>query len=685
MGRNPNFDLLFEAVNIGPKVAKNRFYQVPHCNGMGYVRPKTHAAMREVKAEGGWGVVCTEYCSIHPTSDDSPFPFAALWDDDDIKAYALMVDKVHKHGALAGAQLWYGGAATSNLMSREVAIDVDSYPSTLEPDPVQCRAMDKKDIRDLRRWQVTAAKRALQAGFDIVYVYATHDYLLSHFLSKKWNRRGDEYGGSLENRVRLVREMIMDTKDAVGDRCAVAVRFSADGSESGNGIIDNSEEREMLEMLADLPDLWDINITDYSREMGSSRYIKEAAQEAYISYVKEITDKPVAGVGRFTSPETMLRQVRKGWLDLVGAARPSIADPFLPLKIKEGRLDDIRECIGCNICYAFNSKCVPSRCTQNPTMGEEWRRNWHPERIPAKASHDKILVVGAGPAGLEAARALGQRGYTVTLAEATTELGGRVLAESRLPGLSEWRRVIDYRIQQLKRLPNVAIYFSSRLTFEDIIGFDFPRILLATGSKWRRDGLGRWHSQPLETLDATVVYTPDDLMQDVDIRGPVVVFDDDHYYMGPVLVEKLQQMGKDVTLVTPAGYVGEWAKYTVEQERTQRRLLELGIPLLTGKVVSGFQDGSVEITCAYTGKRTQVAASSLLTVTARLANDDLYRRLMAEPETMKELGIKSVARIGDCLAPGIIAAAVYSGHRAAREMDAPHQKTHSVARERVIV
>lgn len=680
-----NFDVLFEPVKIGPKVAKNRFYQVPHCNGMGYVLPKTHAAMREVKAEGGWGVVCTEYCSIHPTSDDSPFPFAALWDDDDIKTYALMVEKVHKHGALAGVQLWYGGAASSNLMSREIALDVDSYPSTLKPDPVQCRAMDKKDIRDLRRWQVAAAKRAVQAGFDIVYVYATHDYLLSHFLSSEWNRRCDEYGGSLENRVRLVREMIADTKNAVGDRCAVAVRFSADGSGSGNGIIDNSEQREMLDMFSDLPDLWDINITDYSREMGSSRYIKEAAQEEYISYVKKITDKPVVGVGRFTSPETMLRQVKKGWLDLVGAARPSISDPFLPTKIKEGRLDDIRECIGCNICYAHNSKCVPSRCTQNPTMGEEWRRNWHPEQIPAKASHDRILVVGAGPAGLEAARALGQRGYAVTLAEATTELGGRVLAESRLPGLSEWRRVIDYRIQQLKQLSNVDIYFSSPLTFEDIMGFDFPRIILATGSQWRRDGLGRWHSQPVAAYNAEEIYTPDDLMQDVDIEGPVVIFDDDHYYMGPVLAEKLQQVGSDVTLVTPSGYVSEWGKYTEEHDRTQSRILELGINILTGKVVSGFQDGSAEITCIYTGKCTRLPAAALVTVTARKANDDLYRQLTGQAVNLKENGITSVTRIGDCLAPGIIAAAIYSGHLAARELDLPQQKALTYYRERVVV
>ncbi|MHC4074052.1 MAG: oxidoreductase, partial [Planctomycetota bacterium] len=471
MKRDPRYDILFEPVKIGPVTAKNRFYQVPHCTGMGYMMPKTLAAMREVKAEGGWGVVCTEYCSIHPTSDDSPYPYATLWDDEDIKAQALMVDKVHRHGALAGVQLWYGGSSVANLLSREISLDVASYPSILRMDPVQSQLMDKNDIRQLRRWQVDAARRAVQAGFDIVYMYATHGYLHSHFLSRDWNRRSDEYGGSLENRVRLIREMIEDTKEAVGHKCAVAVRFSADGSGSGDGIIDNEEQRDMLEMLADLPDLWDINITDYSKEMGSSRFVKEAALEDYVTFVKKITGKPVVSVGRFTSPDTMVSQVKKGLLDLIGAARPSIADPFIPLKIQEGRIDDIRECIGCNICYAHNSRAVPIRCTQNPTMGEEWRRQWHPENIAPKQSDCNILVVGAGPAGLEATRALGQRGYSVTLAEASTELGGRVAAECRLPGLSEWRRVIEYRIQQIKHLPDIKVYMDSRLTAKDIFSY----------------------------------------------------------------------------------------------------------------------------------------------------------------------------------------------------------------------
>jgi dimethylamine/trimethylamine dehydrogenase len=602
-----------------------------------------------------------------------------------IKAQALMVGKVHRHGALAGVQLWYGGGGIANLLSREITLDVDSFPSDFRRDPVQSQAMDKKDIRELRRWQVDAARRAVQAGFDIVYVYATHGYLLSHFLSRDWNRRSDEYGGSLENRVRLVREMIEDTKAAVGHKCAVAVRFSADGSGSGGGIIDNEEQRDMLEMLADLPDLWDINITDYSKEMGSSRFVKEAALEEYVAIAKQITGKPVVTVGRFTSPDTMVSQVKRGIIDFIGAARPSIADPFLPKKIQEGRIDDIRECIGCNVCYSGDSRGVPIRCTQNPTMGEEWRRGWHPEYIAPKKSDSRILVVGAGPAGLEVTRALGQRGYEVTLAEATTELGGRVAAECQLPGLTEWGRVIEYRIQQIKQMPNVKLYFDSRLTAEDIFSYDFDRVILATGACWRRDGVSRWHTAAVEGFDSERIFTPGDIMAGIDLNGPVVLFDDDHYYMGAVLAEKLQTMGLEVTVVTPAGTVGEWSLNTEEQERTQRRLLNMGVKILTGKAVNAFDGDAAEITCVYTGKSFQQPAASLVTVTARKPHDELYWQLTSDPDALKETGIKSIERIGDCRAPGIIAAAVHAGHRAAREMDAPAAGDVSFRRERVTV
>ena len=657
MSRDSRFDILFEPVRIGPVTAPNRFYQVPHCTGMGYRRPQTVAEMRGVKAEGGWGVVSTEYCSIHSSSDDDPYPTHAIWDEDDVRAHALMVDKVHAHGSLAAIELWHGGAASGNLYSRVSPLGPASMPVDVDT-PIQSSAMDKADIREFRRWHVEAAQRAKRAGFDIVYVYACHGYLLNQFLSPA-NQRNDEYGGVLENRVRLLQEVIEDTREVVGDRCAVAVRISA--STGGEDDAQDTEEpRATIAMLSDLPDLWDVTVADYSFEMGSSRFIKEASLEPTISWVKEVTDRPVVSVGRFTSPETMVRLVKQGILDLVGAARPSIADPFLPAKIREGREEEIRECIGCNICYSGDQTGTPIRCTQNPTMGEEWRRGWHPERIPEKGSEKSILVVGAGPAGLEGAVALGKRGYAVTLVEATRELGGRVTREARLPGLAEWARLREARVTQLNKLANVEIFYESELSADDIREFDADSVVLATGARWRKDGVGRWHEEPIAGWDRATVFTPDDVMSGEKISGSVVVFDDDHYYMGGVIAEKLCQEGHAVTLVTPMGEVSSWAHKTNEQERIQAQLLESGIRVETGTALDSIYDGGVELSCVYTEEERELEADSVVLVTSRRPEDRLYRELAGHAE---------LARIGDCHTPGTIATAVYAGHRYARELD----------------
>jgi dimethylamine/trimethylamine dehydrogenase len=384
------FDILFEPVRIGPVTAPNRFYQVPHCSGMGYVLPETLAAMRAIKAEGGWGVVNTEYCSIHPSSDDMPYPFAALWDEGDVRNQARMVESVHAHGALAGVELWHGGQRSSNYHSRETAIGPESLPTYYAP--WQCQKMDRADIVALRRWHRDAARRAADAGFDIVYVYAGHTYLIAQFLDAATNRRDDDYGGDAVARARLLMELVAETRDAVGDRCAVATRIEV-AHEDGGG---RDERARLIERLAPMIDLFDVTVPDYSWEMGSSRFVREASLEAEIAHVRMLTGKPVVSVGRFTSPETMLSQVRRGVVDLVGAARPSIADPFLPAKIRQDRFDDIRECIGCNVCYAHDSSGVPIRCTQNPTIGEEWRRGWHPERVTPASVRETVLVVRVG-------------------------------------------------------------------------------------------------------------------------------------------------------------------------------------------------------------------------------------------------------------------------------------------------
>jgi dimethylamine/trimethylamine dehydrogenase len=678
--RDPRYDILFEPVRLGPVTTKNRFYQVPHCTGMGWVRPRTLAEMRGVKAEGGWGVVNTEYCSIHPASDDQLHISATLWDDTDVRNHRLMTDKVHAHGALAGAELWFSGSRSANIATRLVSMDVASRPNGVGH-PFQSRAMDKEDIRNLRRWHRNAALRAKAAEFDIVYVYATHGYLLSHFLDPEANTRSDEYGGTLENRTRLIRELIAETKDAVGDRCAVAVRFAADAKVGEDGQPILGERQEMFAMMAEMPDLWDINISDYSLEMGASRFVKEGSLEPYMHWVKTQTTKPVVTVGRFTSPDTMARWVKSGLTDLIGAARPSIADPFIPKKIEEGRIEDIRECIGCNVCYSGDSLSVPIRCTQNPTMGEEWRKGWHPDRATPRGSDSLVLVVGAGPAGLEATRALGARGYRVALAEAGRVLGGRVVREAALPGMREYIRVRDWREGQIAKMTNVEVFRESRLTVEDIHDFGADHVVIATGARWRRDIFTGKRFEPIADED-TPVFTPDDIMDGYLPEGPVVVYDADGYYMGGVIAERLRSAGLAVTVVTPDHQVSSWADHTGEGWRVPGHLMSQGIELVTAQELSWFDGEVVTLACVHFNRKMTLPAHGLVVVGQRAPVDDLYTALRYDAVGNHTDLPFTLARIGDCEAPAIIAAATYAGHRYAQELDAsvdidlpmPHDK-----------
>ena len=668
---NP-YDILFEPVRVGPVTAPNRFYQTPHATGMGYTKPKASAALRAIKAEGGWGVVCTEYCSIHPTSDDSPYAFLSLWDDDDVRALAVTADAIHAHGSLAGIELWHGGSHAANRLTREAAI-APSGRSHVFTGPAGVRGMDKADIRSFRKWQIAAARRAKQAGFDIVYVYAGHDYLPFQFLSPLTNRRTDEYGGSLQNRARLLREMIAETKEAVGETCAIAVRLAVDELQGPDGITAAEDGRGIIEHLAEEPDLWDVNVAgNLGNDSCSSRFSSEGYQEQHIAFVKSLTTKPVVSVGRFTSPDTMAGQIRRGVQDFIGAARPSIADPFLPQKIRDGRADEIRECIGCNICRAANNEGVPLRCTQNPTVGEEWRRGWHPERIAPKASDAGVLVVGAGPAGLEAALALGRRGYRVMLAEATRELGGRVVREAGLPGLANWIRVRDYRATMIDRTLGIEIYRESALTANDVLDVGADHVLIATGSAWRRDGVGTLGEHGAEIAEGAKVLTPDDLFAGAEITGPVTVYDDEHYFMGGALAEKFAAAGHRVTLVTPHSIASAWTEMTNEQVFIQKRLIGMGVELVLQKSLNGIDaDGTMRLSCIYTGRETVRPGGTLVLVTGRLPQDALYREMVERAEDWPAHGIRTVARVGDCLVPSSIADAVHSGHRYAREMDDP--------------
>ena len=669
---NERYKILFESVEIGPKTAKNRFYQVPHAMGSGNDMPNTRAAQRGIKAEGGWGVVNTGYCSIHPSSDDRPLPFARLWSEKDIASHVPMVEAVHEHDALAGIEFFHGGAYAANRHTRMPPISPSGIQQKvgelMDMHLTAPKVMDKKDIKDLIQWHLIATERAIKAGFDIIYCYAGMGFLPYHFLHPTFNNRSDEYGGSLENRSRLMRELITEMKTVAGDRAAIAVRMSTDELLTFASESSESEAHEFFEINGELPDLWDIKMSSWFKECPSGRFAESGHMEPYNSFVKKLTSKPVVGVGWFTSPDIMAKQINEGILDFVGAARASIADPFLPNKLKEGREDDIRECIGCNICASCYNQGIPVRCTQNPSMGEEWRRGWHPERIKPKSSEDSILVIGGGPAGLEATLSLARRGYSVAIADSKKELGGRINMESKLPGMSSYKRVTDYRLNQINQLDNIEVYLDNTLSSDDVLELGFDHVVTATGSSWQPTIMDE-KSAPVFVTKTDTIFTPEDILNGCDLKSPVIIFDFDYYYMGGLLAEHIRDLGHEVTIITPFEKISPWSFNSNEIIEIQSRLMEKDIRVLTEHRIIDVMDSSLKLINKVNNKESSIDRGSLVLVGYRAQNDSLYDSLISDEEALKTSGIKSVQNIGDSNAPGAVVHAVFAGHLYANTFD----------------
>jgi dimethylamine/trimethylamine dehydrogenase len=670
--RDPKHDILFEPVRIGPKTLRNRFYQVPHCTGFGTEKPGSHARFRAMKAEGAWAAVNTEYAPVSQDSDESPYVSARLWDEDDTRNLAVLCDEVHEHGSLVGLELTHSGGHAPTRQTRWPGIGPSQLASDYDPIHVP-KAMERADFARIRRDWVWAAQQARSAGFDIVYVYGGHTYLLTQFLSPYYNHRTDEYGGALENRARLWLEVLEDVRAAIGDECAIASRIGVDLTP---GLVVD-EALEFISLADHLVDLWDVNvgsIAEWSKDSGASRFYAEGWQLEWTGRVREATAKPIVGVARLTNPDRMAEIVRSGAWDLIGAARPSISDPFLPRKIEEGAYGEIRECIGCNVCISKSESGHHLGCTQNATAGEEYRRGWHPERFEQAENADRdVLVVGAGPAGMECTIVLGKRGFRrVHLVEAEQEVGGWFRWVPRLPGLGEWARVVNWRRVQLDKLRNVEIITGIRLSAQDVLEYGAELVVVATGSHWAADGLNGVTHEPVPGADASLphVLTPEQVM--VEGKRPsgdrVLVWDAEGYFTAAGIAEKLAADGYSVELATCLERIAPYCDETLEGPELRQHLHRVGVAQRRGFVLGGIEPGRATGADEF-GEAVELEADSVVLVTQRLSDDALYHGLIADQVALDEAGIEAVYRIGDCVAPRIPADAIFDGHRLAREID----------------
>jgi dimethylamine/trimethylamine dehydrogenase len=716
MPRDPRYDILFEPIRIGPKTLKNRFYQVPQCTGAGVLKPGANAAHRAVKAEGGWAALCTESCSIHPEVNQTLSTCSTIWDDGDVTNHRHMTDECHKWGALAGIELGAGGVK-DNLQTRYVASAFDRFPSAGIP-KVYTYAASDADIRRIMQMYADAARRAIDAGFDIIYIHGAAGVFPMHALSRHFNRRTDRYGGSFENRSRFWIEAIETIRKVANGQCAIATRIAVDDLLGPSGIELYDEGLRFVELVTRLGllDLWDVIIGGAGDEMwgedsGPSRFYKSNHQAPWNREVKRIAKVPVVGVGRFTDPDEMVQVIRSEQLDIIGAARPSIADPWLPRKIDEGRPEDICECIGCNICvsrFNLNNTIV---CTQNPTAMEEYRRGWHPERFAPAKGAASIAVIGAGPAGLECARVLGLRGHSVTLIEAESKLGGHLRDVAQLPNLSEWSRVISYREAQLRRMPNVQILRGvGFVKKDDLLELGAARIILATGARWVGNGLGATGPDGIPGADMTADYcvTPEQYFAGKPIGKRVVILDSDGYFMAIGIAEALADQGKQVTIITQLEKTAPMTDLTLEGYNLRRMMREKGIGERVSHWVERlrpyadhvevlaydlYRDGYRRASEPTTGKLQRkpsdsvevLAYDTVVLCTARESCTELFDGLTAVREGWAERGIEVVVRAGDCLAPRYLGDAIFDGHRIAREIESPDpERPHAIVRERQI-
>jgi dimethylamine/trimethylamine dehydrogenase len=675
MTTTDRYAILFEPLKVGPKTMRNRFYKVPHCTGFGAERPGAQAALRGIAAEGGWAVVNTESCSVHPSSDEFPLASGRMWDEEDAANYGLMVRTAHQHGALVGIELDHGGGHMTNYESRQRVGSVSAINSDFNFF-IGCYEFSVAEIHQVQRYYVDAAIRAADAGFDLINVYGGHTHSLpQQFLDPYYNKRTDQYGGSLENRARFWLETIEQVRAAVGDRCAVVSRTGIETFRPGGLAID--EALQFIRWADPLIDLWDIQVGGIFDDLPPSRFAASGFQTPWLRQVRDSTAKPIVGVGRFTDPDMMVSLVKSGIVDCIGAARPSIADPFIPNKIREGRPEDIRECIGCNLCIGRFGQSSLIICTQNPTIGEEYRRGWHPEHYTkATNAESDVLVIGAGPAGLECAHVLGKRGMRmIYLADADTNLGGSLRGICALPGQGEWRRVVAYREGQIKKMQNVELLLGNKLSTEDVLSAGMEIVIVATGSHWAHDGLNHITHAPIPGACASSmshVLTPDQVMsgrKEVP-PGRVVIYDTDGYYMAASLAEKFANEGRHVTIITPHPDAAHYMKFTTELTRMNKHLRKLGVNILLNSTMLEVKSQQAMLQDVWKVGPTQTMEfEALILVTQRNSDNALYRQLLAHQNSWEANGIKRVFRIGDCVAPGIIADAVFDGHRLAREID----------------
>jgi mycofactocin system FadH/OYE family oxidoreductase 2 len=647
------FRRLFSPVRLGRREAKNRIVSTPHGAAFGEKGGITDRYIRyhEAKARGGCGVVMMfGSSSIHPTSIND-WGEVNNWDDSIIPQFQRMSEAVHRHGALCLSQISHRGRRGHSWYS---GVPLWAPSDTREERHREWpHVMTVREIREVVDAWAAAAVRLQRGGYDGCDIPMYGGHLLENFLSPLTNRRTDGYGGSLENRTRLVREVLHAVRDAVGPDFIIGVRHS------GDHFVPGGLSREELLEIARLVD--GLGIADYWMVSGSNtetlRYEAMVTPSLYhpqglfndlAALTRSAVRVPVIVAGRVMTVEQAEAALAAGVCDLVGMTRALIADPELPRKAAAGRLEDIRACVGASEgCIGRLRQGKAIGCVQNPVIGREAEL----EEIRPAARPRRVVVVGGGPAGLEAARVAALRGHRVTLLEATRDLGGQILAAARAPKREDYAAIAAWLAGQVRKL-GVDVRLNTPASARDVLALEPEAVVVATGATARVPEL------PGVALPH-VATTVDVLLGRARPGRRVVVVDEDGHYAAPTTADLLAGRGCQVTLISKYFMVGEDIDEGIRSD-LYARLFGQGVVLQPLTAAKAIVPGGLLTRHTFSGAEAVLEADTVVLSFGGQANDGLYHELDGR--------VPELRLVGDAVSPRRIHDALLDGTRAARAL-----------------
>ena len=641
------FPTLFSPIRVGPKTVKNRIVSTGHQTGYAADNMFTDRliAYHRERARGGVGLIITETTSVHPGYSVRRFPALHIYNIDDriIPWLQKLADTVHEYDTMIIEQISHGGGVGKSAPMWPLLAPSADIPET------RCemsRELGVDEIKEIVQAFGQAARRAKEGGLDGVEIHGGHGNLITQFMSPFSNRRTDEYGGSLENRLRFALEVVDSVRENAGADFIVGMRISAD--ELVDGGLTLEDMKEIASILGAKIDLFNVSFGNFADYLSTAVMVSPMAipLDAFVylaAGIKEVVDIPVIAVSRINDPVLAEKILADGYADMVAMTRALLCDPELPNKAKEGKLETIRTCIACGEgCIHHIDKGTPITCIQNPVTGREME--W--STIELAKSKKKVVVVGGGPAGMEAAWAAAWRGHQVVLYEKNGQLGGQVLMAAKAPyrtDLGDVARNLSRQLEQEKE--RVTVKLGVEATIDTIIAESPDVVIVATGSTP--------FIPPIAGVDGANVITDWDVLEEkVEVGQRVVVLDGEGGYRSSSVTEFLADRGKEVTIITKQHQVGV-KLITPDDSLVLQRLLQKKVGLRPLTWVREIRDGEVVSYSTLTKVEEVIPVDNVVLALGGQSDHGLYRELKGK--------VKELYAIGDCLGPRSLEPAIYEG------------------------